>query len=171
MLYSSTRRKRPHCARRIFLNPRTGPGTRWDLGQNGQTNLVPCAFAVRSTTTDHPGLHSLYKTGSSAGTATFTGGRAGLTCFAVTRFAVRFAGLLRRPAPRVVRVARICFTLARLFVFPSGFSPQKTICSSNCLAETAFTSCARRCACPCACCAASSCPASGKPKGFADDSP
>jgi hypothetical protein len=29
------------------------------LGQNGQTKRVPCAFGVRSTITDQPGLHSL----------------------------------------------------------------------------------------------------------------
>src|SRR6266568_4463583 len=57
--YSSTRRKRPHWACRIFLNPRTGPGTRCDFGQNGQTKRVPIAFGVRSTTTAHPGLHNL----------------------------------------------------------------------------------------------------------------
>jgi hypothetical protein len=111
MPYSSTRRKRPHCARRIFLNPRTGPGTRCDFGQNGQTNRVPCAFAIRSTMTAQLGLHSLYSTGSGGATATLTNGRTGLVLFAVTRLAARLAGRLRRAAVRVVRVARIASTL------------------------------------------------------------
>src|SRR5216683_2463273 len=89
--YSSTRRKRPHGARRIFLNPRTGPGTRCDFGQNGQTNRVPCAFAIRSTMTDQPGLHSLYRTGSSGTTtAFFTIGRTSFVLLLLARFAVRF---------------------------------------------------------------------------------
>jgi hypothetical protein len=113
------------------LNPRTGPGTRWDFGQNGQTNLVPCALAARSTTTDHPGLHNLYKTGSSAGTAAFTVGRAGLAGFAVTRFAERFTGRLRRAAERAVRVARIAFTLTGSVSTPPGFSPQKPTAGST----------------------------------------
>ena len=104
--YSSTRRKRPHWACRIFLNPRTGPGTRCDFGQNGQTNRVPSAFGVRSTITAQPGLHSLYNIGSS-GTTTLA---AGLTAaFATVRFTARFTGRVRRPVPRVarVRVARM----------------------------------------------------------------
>src|SRR5215468_5815859 len=108
--YSSTRRNRPHWACRIFLNPRTGPGTRCDFGQNGQTNRVPKAFGVRSTMTAQPGLHSLYSIGS-RGTATFTAGfpaRAGLAAaLAARRFTARFTGRARRPALRVERVARI----------------------------------------------------------------
>src|SRR5260221_5275052 len=61
-LYSSTRRHLTHCARRTFRNPRTGPGTRCDTGQNGHTKRVPCAFGVFSTVTAHPGLHSRYST-------------------------------------------------------------------------------------------------------------
>src|ERR1700688_2825385 len=83
--YSSTRRHLTHCARRNFRNPRTGPGTRCDTGQNGHTNLAPCAFGVFSTATAHPGLQSRYNT--CTGTA------------AVKRLAV-FAGLA---AGRVVR--------------------------------------------------------------------
>src|SRR4029077_15910472 len=114
--YSSTRRKRPHGARRIFLNPLTGPGTRRDLGQNGHTNRVPCAFGIRSTMTAQPGLHSLYRTGSGGATTTFPAGRAGLVLSAAARFVVPLAGRadrfaaarrndVRRPAVRVVRVA------------------------------------------------------------------
>src|SRR6202166_637403 len=112
--YSSPLRKRLHCARRIFLNPRTGPGTRCDFGQNGHTKRVPCALGMRSTITDQPGLHSLYSTGSGGATTTFTG-RAGLA-FTAARFAdARFTGrLVRRLAARPVRVvlvARMVFTL------------------------------------------------------------
>src|SRR5580700_5167262 len=60
--YSSTRRHLTHCARRNFRNPRTGPGTRCDTGQNGHTKRVPCAFGVFSTVTAHPGLHRRYST-------------------------------------------------------------------------------------------------------------
>src|SRR5258708_4598110 len=109
---------RLHGARRIFLTPRTGPGTRCALGQNGQTNRVPCAFAIRSTMTAQPGLPSLYSTGSGGATATLTNGRTGLVLFAVTRLAarlaVRFTGRLRRAADRVVCVARIAFALTGL---------------------------------------------------------
>jgi hypothetical protein len=63
------------------------------------------------------GLHSLYNTGSGGATATLTNGRTGFALFAVTRFAPRFAlrftSRLRRAAVRVVRVARIIFTLTR----------------------------------------------------------
>src|SRR5258707_2540956 len=123
LLYSSTRRKRPQGACRIFLNPRTGPGTRCDFGQNGQTNLVPSAFAARSTITAHPGLQSLYSAGSTGiaggfltNTATLTTGFA--TGFGATRFATRLLDrfapdrtAVRRPAVRLVRVPRIASPL------------------------------------------------------------
>src|ERR1700747_1379087 len=119
VLYSSTRRKRPQGACRIFLNPRTGPGTRCDFGQNGQTNLLPIAFGARSTITAHPGLQSLYSAGSNgiavcffSSTAAFTTGFA--TGFGAVRFATRLLDRFaprrtaaRRPAVRLVRVARI----------------------------------------------------------------
>src|SRR5215469_17072520 len=60
ILYSSTRRSFTHCARRIRRKPRTGPGTRCDTGQNGQTNRVPCALGSFSTTTAQLDLHSRY---------------------------------------------------------------------------------------------------------------
>src|SRR6202007_1453123 len=99
--YSSTRRKRPHWACRIFLKPRTGPGTRCDFGQNGQTKRVPSAFGMRSTITAQPGLHNLYRTGS-GGATSFAAGFAG---------AFLFISRDRRPAVRVVRVARMVFAL------------------------------------------------------------
>src|SRR2546425_11779110 len=157
-------RKRPHCARRIFLNPRTGPGTRCDFGQNGQTNRVPCAFAIRSTMTDQPGLHSLYRTGSSGTTtAFFTIGRTSFVLLLLARFAVRFTGRLRRPAARVVRVARIVSALAGLSCLHRPVSRLSKL--------LVLTSCAGRCSCPCACCFSSSSPVSGTPTGSADDCP
>src|SRR5712664_1606509 len=163
-LYSSTRRKRLHCARRIFLNPRTGPGTRCDFGQNGHTNRVPCAFAIRSTMTDQPGLHSLYRTGSSGTTtAFFTIGRTSFVLLLLARFAVRFTGRLRRPAARVVRVARIVSALAGLSCLHRPVSRLSKL--------LVLTSCAGQCSCPCACCFSSSYPVSGTPTGSADDCP
>jgi hypothetical protein len=53
--YSSTRRSFTHCARRSLRNPRTGPATRCEIEQNGQTNRVPCAFETFSTITAQPG--------------------------------------------------------------------------------------------------------------------
>src|SRR5712691_9868365 len=114
--YSSTLRKRLHCARRIFLKPRTGPGTRCDLGQNGQTKRVPWALGMRSTMTDQPGLHSLYSTGS-GGTITAFTGRTGFALMAVRFADARFTGrLVRRLAARPVRavlVARMVFALTK----------------------------------------------------------
>ena len=123
LLYSSTGRKRPQGACRIFLNPRTGPGTRCDFGQNGQTNLVPIAFGARSTITAHPGLQSLYNAGSNgtAGcflTSTATFATTFATGFGAARFATRLLDrfaprrtAVRRPAVRLVRVARIASAL------------------------------------------------------------
>ena len=106
-LYSSTRRSFTHCARRIFLNPRTGPETRCDFGQNGHTKRVPCAFGILSTITAQPGLHSRYNT-CGAGiflAETFTTGfAAGFTARRETAFRARDT----RRTPRFdVRVAAI----------------------------------------------------------------
>jgi hypothetical protein len=92
------------------LNPRTGPGTRWDLGQKGQTKRVPCAFGMRSTITPHPGLHSLYSTGSGGTITGFRFARTGLAatfgaCFFATRLGrERFTEALVRRAAAVLLV-------------------------------------------------------------------
>ena len=103
------------------------------MGQNGQTNRVPCAFAIRSTMTAQPGLHSLYRTGSGGATTALTNGRAGFAFFALTRFvprlAVRFTIRLRRAAVRVVRVARIAFLSPGGFSFTAGFLASVTSCT------------------------------------------
>jgi hypothetical protein len=117
------------------LNPRTGPGTRCDLGQKGQTKRVPCAFGMRSTITPHPGLHSLYSTGSGGTITGFRFARTGLAttfdaCFFAARLGrERFAeALLRRAAAvlpdldeRAALVAIICSRRAAVFKLP-GFS-------------------------------------------------
>jgi len=99
----STRRSLIHCARRSLRNPRTGPGTRCESGQNGHTNRVPCAFGVFSTATAHPGLHNRYctctggaATNRPAGLAGFAGraGRADLRARATRRAVERVRLLL-----------------------------------------------------------------------------
>src|SRR5487761_1180324 len=100
--YSVTRRSLTHWARRIRRNPRTGPGTRCDTGQNGQTKRVPWALGVFSTITAQPALHNLYIT-CGCGMMTFSL-RAGFTTDR-TRLETRAAR--RRDAPRVVRVTLI----------------------------------------------------------------
>src|SRR5579872_2326399 len=99
--YSPTRRSFTHCARRIRRKPRTGPGTRCDTGQNGQTKRVPCAFGVFSTITAQPGLQIRYIT-CGWGMTTFSF-RAG---FAAGRTRLE-ARAVRREVLRVVRVALI----------------------------------------------------------------
>jgi hypothetical protein len=182
--YSSTRRKRPHCACRIFLNPRTGPGTRCDFGQNGQTKRVPSAFGIRSTITAQPGLHSLYSTGS-GGAAALAAGLA--TGFTAARFTARFTGRARRPAERVdrVRVARMVVASSQparclrpdsalSLVLPWALSfriaprPKR---SSDVGSAKPVTSSARRSCDRCACYGASSCRGSGRPMASAGDCP
>ena len=97
---------------------------------------MPCAFGIRSTITPHPGLHSLYRTGSGGTTTGFKLARTGLAmtlaaCFFAARFGrERFTALLRRAVDllavldeRAVLVARITSALARaaLLKLP-GFS-------------------------------------------------
>jgi hypothetical protein len=117
------------------LNPRTGPGTRCDLGQKGQTKRVPCAFGMRSTITPHPGLHSLYSTGSGGTITGFRFARTALTTtFGAGFFAARLGrerfteALVRRAAAvlpdlddRAALVAIICSRRAAVFKLP-GFS-------------------------------------------------
>ena len=117
------------------MNPRTGPGTRCDLGQKGQTKRVPCAFGMRSTITPHPGLHSLYSTGSGGTITGFRFARTGLaTTFGTDFFAARLGrerfteALVRRAAAvlpdldeRAALVAIICSRRAAVLKLP-GFS-------------------------------------------------
>jgi hypothetical protein len=91
---------------------------------------------MRSTITPHPGLHSLYSTGSGGTTTGFRLARAGLaTTFGACFFAARFGrerfteALLRRAAAvlpdldeRAALVAIICSRRAAVFKLP-GFSP------------------------------------------------
>ena len=107
---------------------------------------MPCAFGMRSTITPHPGLHSLYSTGSGGTITGFRLARTGLaTTFGATFFAARLGrerfteALLRRAAAvlpdldeRAALVAIICSRRAAVCKLP-GFS-----LSYNCslLAET-----------------------------------
>jgi hypothetical protein len=110
---------------------------------------VPCAFGMRSTITPHPGLHSLYSTGSGG---TITGFRFARTGFATTFGACFFAArlgrerlaeaLLRRAAAvlpdlddRAALVAIICSRRAAMFKLP-GFSLS---CYCSLLGETLST--------------------------------
>src|SRR5215469_1994689 len=105
ILYSSTRRSFTHCARRIRRKPRTGPGTRCDTGQNGQTNRVPCALGSFSTTTAQLDLHSRYIVcgGGITTLALRTGFTSCRTCFRA-----------RAARPDTLRVVRVT-----LIVLPS----------------------------------------------------
>jgi len=118
--YSSTRRKRPHWACRIFLKPRTGPGTRCDFGQNGQTkDACPEHWVSDPQSPPSRPCTALYSTGS-RGTTTFTAGlpaRAGLTAtFAASLFTARFTG-------RALAPARVLYVYVLLAFFRS---PQPT---------------------------------------------
>ena len=91
-----------HCARRTLRKPRTGPGTRCDTGQNGQTKRVPCAFGVFSTVTAHPGLHSRYSTCTGTADANRPTGFAGFAAGRVAR-----AGLCVRATRRAAVLVRL----------------------------------------------------------------
>src|ERR1700704_3495018 len=112
--YSSTRRSLIHCARRSLRNPRTGPGTRCESGQNGHTNRVPCAFGVFSTATAHPGLHNRYCT-CTGGAA--TNRPAGLAGFSRRARRAGRADLRARVTRRAVE--RVRLLLVALIVFLS----------------------------------------------------
>jgi hypothetical protein len=107
LYYSSTRRSLIHCARRIFLNPRTGPETRCDSGQKGHTKRVPCAFGIFSTMTAQPVLHNRSCT-CGAGTDLETAFTTGFTARRTTDFRAR-AGrrVVRRAERRFARVTVI----------------------------------------------------------------
>ena len=165
------------------MNPRTGPGTRCDLGQNGQTKRVPCAFGMRSTITPHPGLQSLYSTGSGGTMTGFRLARTGLaTTFGADFFATRLGrerfteALVRRAAAVLLvldeRAALVAITSA-LAGPPCLGSPESPSVTTACYSMKLFPliSCARQCFCQCAYCCGSFCPTSGKPMVFADDCP
>src|ERR1700723_3032827 len=120
LTYPSTLRILIHCARRALLNPRTGPETRCDTVQNGQTNRVPCAFGIVSTITAQPARHNRYCTCGAgvsfeAFTATFAAGFA-------ARFTARrgAAFLARRVAGRPARLV----DLRDVRVAAIGFAPK-----------------------------------------------
>ena len=93
---------------------------------------MPCAFGMRSTITPHPGLHSLYSTGSGGTITGFRFARTGLTtaftaCFLAGRLGrERFTeALVRRAAAvlpdldeRAALVAIICSRRAAVFKLP-----------------------------------------------------
>jgi hypothetical protein len=109
-LYSSTRRSLIHCGRRILRKPRTGPETRCERGQNGQTNRVPCAFGILSTITAQPLRHNRNITcGAGFSFEIFPTGFAGAFAAGLAgRREVAFRGrTVRRVARRDDRVAAI----------------------------------------------------------------
>ncbi len=93
---------------------------------------MPCAFGIRSTITPHPGLHSLYSTGSGGTITGFRFARTGLaTTFGAGFFAARLGrerftdALVRRAAAvlldldeRAALVAIICSRRAAVFKLP-----------------------------------------------------
>src|SRR5690242_6953945 len=88
LVHSSTRRSFTHWARRSLRNPRTGPATRCERGQNGHTKRVPCALGIRSTITAHPFRHKRNKTwgaGANFDPALATGLATGLAAGLFTR--------------------------------------------------------------------------------------
>src|ERR1051326_670453 len=103
-----------------------------------------------------------------------------LTGLVIRRFATRFATRLldrftprrtaaRRPAVRLVRVARIVCALHSQRACSANVLPQ-LLCNSP--HQSRFiTSGARQCACRCACYGGSFCPTSGTPTVLPDDCP
>src|ERR1700678_491842 len=120
LTYPSTLRILIHCARRTLLNPRTGPETRCDTVQNGQTNRVPCAFGIVSTITAQPARHNRYCTcGAGVSFETFTATfAAGLAARFTARRGAAF--LARRVAGRAARLV----DLRDVRVAAIGFAPK-----------------------------------------------
>jgi hypothetical protein len=119
--YSSTRRSLIHCARRTFRNPRTGPETRCDCGQNGQTNRVPCWLGCLSTSTAHPGLQNRNNTGSTGTGCDLVAFRAG---FAVRDDRAGLRGPGRRPADKLRDALMVTLSVtrrARIMIASSSF--------------------------------------------------
>jgi len=103
--YSSTRRSLTHCARRSLRNPRTGPDTRCDFGQKGQTNRVPCALGISSTITAQPDRHMRNKicgAGPSFDTDFVTGFTTGFAAGFATGFTARRRTVFRARVERLV---------------------------------------------------------------------
>jgi len=104
--YSSTRRSFTHCARRSLRNPRTGPATRCEIEQNGQTNRVPCAFAIFSTITAQPGRQNRIST-CGAGCSFDASRDNGFAAAFAAGLAPAFAAWRRTVLPAARRVDRL----------------------------------------------------------------
>jgi len=120
LAYSSTRRNLIHCARRSLRNPRTGPETRCDKVQKGQTNRVPCWLGCFSTSTAHPDLQNRYITGGTGTAAALPPGLAPSLPGLRAGFAARAAACFRAPEARRAAARLICETPMALSVNISG---------------------------------------------------
>jgi len=94
-----------HCALRTLRKPLTGPGTRCEYRQNGQTKRVPCWLANCSTITAHPGLQKRDNTGSSCAAGVFPGVFPGIFTAAFNAADLRAGARRFSGANRVLRDA------------------------------------------------------------------
>jgi hypothetical protein len=104
--YSSTLRSFTHCARRSLRNPRTGPDTRCEIEQNGQTKRVPCAFEMFSTITAQPGRQNRIST-CGAGCIFDVRRNIGFATALAAGLAAGFAAWRRAGLPAARRVDRL----------------------------------------------------------------